>query len=155
MYRNQPIRTYRRDLLYPLKEALVFLRGPLDWVTEVKNVNVSCNFDLRSHFNANHGNGREEIACRWKKKKQRVKQNKYFSWVLCKVSNRKTLSGEIFCFLGKRLPWIYKLCASSNFLLLLLLLLFFLWVAGELTSTELSIVGLRIVRKCSLPILLW
>ena len=38
------------------------------------------------------------------KKKQRVKQNKYVSWELCKVSNRKTLSGEIFCFLGKRLP---------------------------------------------------
>ena len=36
-------------------------------------------------------------------KKQRVKQNKYVSWVLCKVSNRETLSGEIFCFLGKRL----------------------------------------------------
>ena len=34
-------------------------------------------------------------------KKQRVKQNKYVSWVLCKVSNRKTLSGEIFCFFGK------------------------------------------------------
>ena len=34
-------------------------------------------------------------------KKQRVKQNKYVSWVLCKVSNRKTLSDEIFCFLGQ------------------------------------------------------
>ena len=32
-------------------------------------------------------------------KKQRVKQNKYVSWVLCKVSNRKTLSGEYFAFL--------------------------------------------------------
>ena len=33
--------------------------------------------------------------------KQRVKQNKYVSWVLCKLSNIKTLSREIFCFLGK------------------------------------------------------
>ena len=38
--------------------------------------------------------------------KQRVKQNKYVSWVLCEVSNRKTLSGEIFCFLGKRHEYI-------------------------------------------------
>ena len=34
-------------------------------------------------------------------KKQRFKQNKYVSWVLCKLSNIKTLSREIFCFLGK------------------------------------------------------
>ena len=36
--------------------------------------------------------------------------------VTCEVSNRKTLSGETFCFLEKRLLSICKFCASSNFL---------------------------------------
>ena len=40
--------------------------------------------------------------------------------VIWKVSNRKTLSGEIFCFLGTRLLSIFKLCASSNFLFFLM-----------------------------------
>ena len=31
---------------------------------EAKNVNVSYNFDLRSHVIAKQGNGSEEIACR-------------------------------------------------------------------------------------------
>ena len=36
--------------------------------------------------------------------------------VTCEVSNRKTLSGETFCFLEKRLLSICKFCASSNLL---------------------------------------
>ena len=34
--------------------------------------------------------------------------------VACKVSNTKTLSGETFCFLEKRLLSIFKFHASSN-----------------------------------------
>ena len=33
-----------------------------------------------------------------KKKNQRVKRNKYVSWVLCKVSNRKTCLVKYFAF---------------------------------------------------------
>ena len=36
--------------------------------------------------------------------------------VTCEVSNRKTLSGETFCSLEKRLLSICKFCASSNLL---------------------------------------
>ena len=36
--------------------------------------------------------------------------------VTCEVSNRKTLSGETFCSLEKRLLSIFKFCASSNLL---------------------------------------
>ena len=36
--------------------------------------------------------------------------------VTCGVSNRKTLSGETFCSLEKRLLSIFKFCASSNLL---------------------------------------
>ena len=36
--------------------------------------------------------------------------------VICKVSNRKTLSGETFCFLEKHLLSIFNFCASSNIL---------------------------------------
>ena len=38
--------------------------GPLECVTEAKNVNVSCNFDLRLYVIAKRGNGSKEIACR-------------------------------------------------------------------------------------------
>ena len=34
--------------------------------------------------------------------------------VICKVSNRKTLFGETFCFLEKRWLSIFKFCDSSN-----------------------------------------
>ena len=34
----------------------------------------------------------------------------------CKVSNKKTLSGETFCFLEKLLLSIIKFCASSDLL---------------------------------------
>ena len=36
--------------------------------------------------------------------------------VICKVSNRKTLTDETFCFLDKRLLSIFTFFASSNLL---------------------------------------
>ena len=36
--------------------------------------------------------------------------------VICKVSNRKTLSGETFFFPEKNLLSIFKICASSDLL---------------------------------------
>ena len=50
-----------------------------------------------------------------------------FLCVICKVSKRKTLTGETFSFLEKRLLSIFKFCASSN-------LLFFLRVADWPTT---------------------
>lgn len=52
-------------------------------MTEAKNANVSYNFDLRTHVIEKRGNG--------------------LLGVTCKVSNRKALSGERFCFFEKRL----------------------------------------------------
>ena len=52
-------------------------------MTEAKNVKVSYNFDLRSHVIA--------------------KRDNHLLRVMCKVSNGKTMSGERFCFLEKRL----------------------------------------------------
>ena len=37
-----------------------------------------------------------------------------YACLLGVVSNRKILTGEIFCFLEKRLLSIFKFCASSN-----------------------------------------
>ena len=147
-----------------LENSQCFLRGLLDWVTEGKNVKISCNFDLRSQFIAKHGNGNEEVACRWKQKTACQTKQICLLGVICKVSNRKRSSGEIFCFLGKRLLSIFKLCASSN--------CFFMscWLAHNhlswnvLLSSCNSICQLclsgpgyssRTVRKRFLPILLW
>ena len=47
------------------EENLCFLRGPLDCVTEAKNVNVCYNFDVRSHITAKRDNGSEESAYKW------------------------------------------------------------------------------------------
>ena len=46
--------------------------------------------------------------------KERGKTKKCILGVLSKVLNRKTLSGEAFCFLEKHLPLIFKFCAWSN-----------------------------------------
>ena len=46
------------------EESPCFLRGPLDCVTEAKNVNVCYNFDVRSHITAKRDNGSEESACK-------------------------------------------------------------------------------------------
>ena len=42
--------------------------------------------------------------------------------VICKVSNRKALFGETFCFLEKRSLSIFKFCASSNVFFYVLLI---------------------------------
>ena len=47
----------------------------------------------------------------------RVKQI-YLQGVICKVSSRKTFSGETFCFFEKLLLSIFKFCASSNLLII-------------------------------------
>ena len=44
------------------EESPCFLTGPLDCVTEAKNVNVCYNFDVRSHITAKRDNGSEESA---------------------------------------------------------------------------------------------
>ena len=79
------------------EKSLCFLGGPLECVMEAKNVNVSCNFDLRLYVIAKQGNGRDEIACRW--------QNNSLGQTNmspgCKVFNRKTLSGETLYLLWK------------------------------------------------------
>ena len=56
-------------------------------MTEAKYVNVSYNFDLRSHVIEKRGN------C--------------LLGVICKVSNRKTLSGKRFCLL-KNVRYLLK-----------------------------------------------
>lgn len=61
----------------------MFPERPLKCLTEAKKVNVSYNFDLRSHVIEKRGNG--------------------LLGGICEVSNRKTLSGERFCLFEKRL----------------------------------------------------
>ena len=39
--------------------------------------------------------------------------------VICKVSNRKALSGETFCFLEKHLLSVFNFCVSSNYCFLM------------------------------------
>ena len=48
--------------------------------------------------------------------KYQLVSNKCLLSIICKVSKRKTLSGETFCFLEKRLLSIFKFCASSHLL---------------------------------------
>ena len=50
-------------------------------MTEGKNVKISCNFDLRSQFIASTVMETKKLLAD-ENKKQRVKQNKYVSWVL-------------------------------------------------------------------------
>ena len=40
--------------------------------------------------------------------------NNWALGVTCKVSNRKTLSGETFCFIEKHLLSVFTFCASSK-----------------------------------------
>ena len=69
-------------------------------MTEAKVVDISYIF----YVVAKGGNGSKEID----------KKKKCILGVMCKVLNRKTLSGEAFCFLEKHLPLIFKFCAWSN-----------------------------------------
>ena len=112
MDRNQPNTTYRHDLLNPLEKCVCFLRGLYDGGQ--KNVNVSNNFYLRlwSYCQA------LEIA-----HKKLLVDDKITAClkqicllgVIWKVSNRKTLSGETFCFLEKCLLSIFKFDAFCFF----------------------------------------
>ena len=52
----------------PTEESPRFLRGRLEWVTEVKRVKIGYNFDLRSHLISKRGNGK----CWWMTKYQLV-----------------------------------------------------------------------------------
>ena len=79
---------------------------------EAKNVNICYNFDLKSHVIPKRVTvtkkslaGDKITAC--------VKQICLLG-VICKVSNRKTLSGKTLCFLKKRLLSIFQFCASRN-----------------------------------------
>ena len=95
----------------PTEESLCFLRGPLEWMMEPTNLNVSCIFDLRSHVIA-----KLSTAMVVKKllvdDKYKLKQICLLG-VVCNVSNRKTLSGKTFCFLKKHVLLIFKFCPLS------------------------------------------
>ena len=80
---NQPNTINKRWPFKRTEESPCFLWGPSKCVTEAKNVKVSYIFDLRTHVSVKRGNG--------------------LLGVICKVSNRKALSGERFCFFEKRL----------------------------------------------------
>ena len=49
----------------------------------------------------------------------------YLLGVICKVSDRETLSDETFCFPEKRLQTIFKFCTSSNVLFFFIFLFLF------------------------------
>ena len=68
--------------------------------------------------------------------------NKCLQGVVCKVSNRKKLSGETFCLLEKRLLSTFKRCASSN-----LLYFYKLLIAPQWTFSE------CIVITCIIPVI--
>ena len=68
MDRNQQTKTYRRDLLSPLKKPLFTERFVSLSDGGKKCVKASYNFDLRSQDFEKRGNGSEEIACRRQKK---------------------------------------------------------------------------------------
>ena len=46
----------------PTEESLCFLRGPLEWMTEAKSINVSYIIDLKEHVIVKSGNCSEEIV---------------------------------------------------------------------------------------------
>ena len=66
----------------------------------------------------------------------RVKQI-YLQGVICKVSSRKTFSGETFCFFEKLLLSIFKFCASSN-----LLIIYELFIGPQPTLLECIVIFL-------------
>ena len=109
--RNQQHRSKSTDQWQPTGETFwtrwrkhVFPeRSPaLEWMMEAKNVNGSYIFRLPSHDIAKRGNRSEEIAGTDDKITACVKETCLLD-VVCKVSNRKTLSGETFCLPEKGL----------------------------------------------------
>ena len=122
MDRNQPV-TYNL-LLWPFYTRWIkptFPKMTVRVLKEAKNVNVSHIFDLTS---------RDEVACllqsatmetkkiagRWQNKITTCVEQICLLGVIRKVSNRKTLTDETFCFLEKRLLSIYTFFVSSNLL---------------------------------------
>ena len=98
--------------LEPNEESPSFLRGPLKCVREAKNVNICYNFDLsRMSFQSAATVAKKSLA--GDKITACVKQICLLG-VICKVSNRKTLSGKTLCFLKKCLLSIFQFCASRN-----------------------------------------
>ena len=114
MDRNQPITTYRRDILNPLK------KGYVSWVVSY-SVDRGRKWKHKAYFwlevacYGKMGNGSKEIASRWQNNSL---CQTYVSWVSlkCKVLNRKTLPGETLCFLEKRLLSLFKFSALSKWL---------------------------------------
>ena len=127
----------------PAEESLCFLRGPLELMTEAKNINISYIFDVKSRVIAKCGNCSKEIA-------GRLKNNSLWqtnvSRVLYKVSNRKKLSGETFCLLEKRLLSAFKRCASSNLLYFYKLLIGPQWTFSECIVITCIIPVIRLVN---------
>ena len=88
-----------------------FLRGPLRWLTEAKNINVGVIFDLRSHVIAKHSNVGEETASRW----QHTACDKPMCLLRVERSDSKTLSCDEFCFLGNIChQYNLNFCSSGN-----------------------------------------
>ena len=99
----------------PTKESLCFLKGQLEWMTEAKDVNVSYGiFKGRDNF-AKRGNQVTKKLLVDDKITACVKQACLLGVIFYKVSNRKTLSGETFCFLEKRLLPIFKFVLSLTY----------------------------------------
>ena len=78
------------------------------------NVNVSYIFYLGSQVNENAAMVAKKLLA--DDKITACFKQIYILGVICKVSNRKTLSGETFFFLEKNLLSIFKICASSDLL---------------------------------------
>ena len=81
---------------------------------EGKNVNVSHIFDLRSLVIAKCDNGSKKKFVGDDKITACVKQISLLGAVHKVLKYRKTLSGERFCFLEKRMLSIFKFRTSSN-----------------------------------------
>ena len=84
----------------PAEESTCIPRGPLEWVKETKNIQESYIFDLSSHVIVKRSNITKEITGNDKKI--------CLMGVVRKVSNRKTLSAETFCFADKHLLSIFN-----------------------------------------------
>ena len=139
----------------PAEESECFLRGPLECVTEAKNLRVNYIFDLRSHVISKCGNGSEEIAGRWQNNSLcqtdvRVLHVKFWIEKHCLVKH--------FCFLEKRLLSIFKFCASRNFFFFMScwlahnqpsrnVLLFWCYPIGQLCLSGLGYSSHTVTRK--------
>ena len=120
----------------PARESLCFLRGPLEWLMVVKNVNVIYVFDWRSHvfesvvmLTTKFLLDDKITAC--------VKQICLLG-VICKVSDRKTLTNEKFCSL-RNICFQYFTNKSSRYICHCLI-----WRLFEISPSTRSICNLFI-----------